>query len=636
MIQRTIKAAILLGCVSLGSTSIAADDSQPVPKSELVQKLEGIFHDASFANIPDRVFPAAEYGVKAGSKTVNTKGIQAAIDAAHAAGGGVVTFQPGNYPTGALFVKSNVELRLDEGVVLQAIQDDSLYPRMPTRIAGIEMVWPAALINVYEQENVRITGKGIIDGNGEYWWNKFHGMHDDYKKRGLRWALDYDCERVRAVMVWKSKDVLLKNFTIQRSGFWTVTMTYSDRVHVDGVIVRNNIGGYGPSSDGINTDSSSHVLVENCDIDCHDDNFCIKSGKDADGLRVNRPAENVVYRNSITRAGFGLFVMGSETSGGIRNVEVYGLKGLGTRTGIRIKSAKVRGGVMENIHFHDLEMIGVETPIRVQLDWFRSYSYPTIPSAIPEAEITDRWRLLTQRVEPPERGIPEVRNIRISNIKATGAKTAFFINAYSEKPIRNVHLNNVSIEARSGGQISNAKDWTMENVTLTAKSQVKLKNCQNVQLPGRAQRPRVSEPPIFEPIDGTIRIESEQMAGPWRIGTKKYTGFEGTGYASSPYSLGVDKPLPMEARVKVKEAGAYTVSMRALKGGAHQDRALAVEVAGKRLKTTHAGEGPKAGAYSWEEAGVVELPTGITDIKLIPVGKAHPTADVILLTPVAE
>ena len=93
----------------------------------------------------------------------------------------------------------------------------------------------------------------------------------DYKKRNVRWAVDFDCKRVRVLVVYKSENVLLKDFTIKRSGFWTVTMTYSNRVHVDGLTIRNNIGGYGPSSDGINTDSSRDILVENCDIDCNDD-----------------------------------------------------------------------------------------------------------------------------------------------------------------------------------------------------------------------------------------------------------------------------------------------------------------------------------------------------------------------------
>ena len=250
-------------------------------KSELVLHLEEIFYSDSFTQIPEKVFNVAEYGAVGDGTTLTTKAIQDAIDAAHNAGGGKVIFPKGTYLSGAIFVKSNVELNITEGAVIKAIQDDSQYPERETRVAGIEMEWPSALINVYEQKNVRITGKGIIDGNGKYWWDKFWGdpkfsggMWVDYKKRNVRWAVDYDCKRVRAVVVYKSENVLLKDFTVKRSGFWTVTMTYCNRVHVNGVIVRNNIDGHGPSSDGINTDSSKDILVENCDIDCNDDNLC--------------------------------------------------------------------------------------------------------------------------------------------------------------------------------------------------------------------------------------------------------------------------------------------------------------------------------------------------------------------------
>ncbi|QIA07446.1 glycoside hydrolase family 28 protein [Draconibacterium halophilum] len=473
-------------------------------KSELVQRLEEIFYNDSFATVPGTEFNVADYGAVADGKTLATEAIQKTIDAAAEAGGGKVTFPAGTYLSGALFVKSNVELNISEGAIIQAIQDNSHYPRLWTRIAGIEMKWPAALINVYDESNVRITGKGVIDGNGKYWWDKFWGdprytggMWGEYKEKGIRWAVDYDCERVRPVVVWESEDVLLKDFTVKRAGFWTVSLTYSTRVHVDGVVVRNNIGGHGPSSDGINTDSSKDILVENCDIDCNDDNLCIKAGKDADGLRVNRPAENIVYRNCITRSGHGLITLGSETSGGMRNIEVYGLEAIGTNIGIRFKSAKVRGGLIENIHFHDIKMIDVANPFHFELNWYPEYSYCTIPDNIPEEEIKDRWRVLSQRVEPAEKGIPEFRNITLSNIKVEKAERAFYANAYPEKPIHDIHFKDVSVEAKESGKLTYASNWTMENVLLKTVSgkPVELENSENIEQPEivRIEQPQPEE-----------------------------------------------------------------------------------------------------------------------------------------------
>ena len=424
-------------------------------------------------------------------KTNDTKAIQKAIDLAAKNGGGTVTFTPGIYMTSSVFVKSNVELRISEGVVLKAIQNDSLYPIIDTRIAGIEMLWPAALININDQENVRITGKGIIDGNGEYWWRKYWGnglddmggMRKDYEEKGLRWIVDYDCQRVRAVVAFKSNNVLLKDFTVKRSGFWTVTMTYCNRAHVDGVIVRNNIGGYGPSSDGINTDSSSDILVENCDVDCNDDNFCIKSGKDADGLRVNIPAKNVVYRNSISRQGHGLFTIGSETSGGMQNIEAYNLESFNTSVGIRFKSAKIRGGVIENIYIHDIEMKGVEKPFQFEMNWYSSYSYPDLPEGYNENNIPEHWKTIIQRVDP-KKGIPEFKNISFSDINVTDADRAFYVNAYEEKKMKNFFWENISIQAKKAGSISNAENWKMKNVKVKAEDNVLyLTNSKKIEIP---------------------------------------------------------------------------------------------------------------------------------------------------------
>jgi hypothetical protein len=467
-------AAIL--AVSIGNVRAAE-------KSQLVRNLEAIFNDTSFAFIPGKIFPAADYGAKSDGRTVDTTAIQAAIDAAHGVGGGVVTLPQGTTLSGALFLKSNVELRLDEGVTLQAVEDISAFPDRRTRIAGIEMDWPAALINITNAENVRVTGPGVIDGSGPHWWKIFNDMRPDYEKRGLRWAVDYDAKRVRPLLVYESKNVLLKDFTIKRSGFWTITLTYSERVHVTGVTIRNNIGGHGPSTDGIDVDSSREILIEHCDIDCNDDNFCIKAGRDSDGLRVNRPAENIVIRHCVAGKGHGLITLGSETSGGMSGIEVYGMKAAGTKFGFRIKSAKVRGGTIRDVFVHDMEMDSVGNPFHWELNWYPAYSYPPRPKTIPEAEWPAHWHVLLTPVTPPELGIPSVSDIRISNVRVTNADLGLFANAYPEKPIRNVVFENVSIEAKSGGSLNHCQDWTMRNVTLCSKSPLGLKNSKNVELP---------------------------------------------------------------------------------------------------------------------------------------------------------
>ncbi|MBP2657648.1 MAG: endopolygalacturonase [Firmicutes bacterium] len=447
-----------------------------------------------------REFKVFDYGAKPDGKILCTNSIQNAIDRAATAGGGVVAFSKGIYLTGAIFLKSNVEMVIDEGVEIRGVVDETAYPTIWSRVAGIEMDWPSGLINVCGQNNVKITGAGLINGQGEYWWDKYWGedklggMRKDYTARGLRWAVDYDCERPRNIIVLNSSEVTLEKFNSIRSPFWNIHICYSDKVHVDGLKIRENKG---PSTDGIDIDSSSNVLVENCYIECNDDNLCIKSGRDADGLRVNRVAENIVIRGCETGLGGGITI-GSETSGGVRNVEIYNIKAKGTENGLRFKSARTRGGVIENIHVHDVEMIDVPNPFSFQLNWNPSYSYAVIPEDW-DREIPAHWKVLAKTVEPPEMGIPEFRNININNIevksfskisvekenKRQQFSKAFDVDAYPQKPISQVHFKDVTIEADEAGSILNAKDWTMENVILRTVNQgsILTKNCENVQLP---------------------------------------------------------------------------------------------------------------------------------------------------------
>ena len=435
-------------------------------------------------------FSVVDFGARPDDESLDTPAIQKAIDAAAQAGGGRVVVAQGAFLTGALFLKSNVELHLATGAVLRAVQDEGAYPDIWSRVAGIEMNWPAAVVNVYGQTNVSITGKGTLDGNGAYWWHKFWGddrkggMLRDYLARDLRWAVDYDCKRVRALLIYDSKDVKVRDITIERSGFWSLTMTYSERVTVDGVIIRANIGGHGPSSDGIDVDSSREVLIENCDIDANDDNICLKAGRDADGLRVNRPTENVVIRNCVTRAGYGMFTIGSETSGGIRNVEVYGMRAIGTKLGIHFKSARIRGGVVENISIRDVTMENVERPLNFEMNWYPAYSLPTLPPELKNSVNPPHWATLLTAV-PASQGLPEVRNISIANLKASGAKLAIAANGYPDKPIRNLQLADISIAAESAGKIQHAADWKMKNVVVQAADgkPLSLIDCKSVQTP---------------------------------------------------------------------------------------------------------------------------------------------------------
>jgi Glycosyl hydrolases family 28 len=471
--------------------------AQPA-ESPIRQELRALANSPPVAHWQDHVgaarHPAAtrrcspnNFGARGDGQTPATKAIQAAIDSCSSAGGGMVEFAAGRYVIGSLFLKANVDLHLAAGVELLGAEDDDAFPMVHTRAGGIEMDWRAALLNVRDQQNVSITGPGTVNARGSRWWKKFWDIVPEYQRKGIRWAADYDISRPHLVQVYESRDVTLQGLTFEDSPFWTVDIAFSRNVTVDGVTVRNNISGKGPSTDGINIDSSAFVIVQNCDVDNNDDNFSFKSGMNADGLRVNIPVEYSLFRHNVARKGMGVITFGSDLSGGIRHVEAEDMQGIGTDAGIRFKSARIRGGVVEDVVVHNVRLEDVGTAIVADLNWFPQFSYPQLPAG--EAEPPPVWRILTTPI-PADRALPHFRNITITDVRATNSRTGIRVVGIPEAPMEQVILKRIHVEAVKAGSIENARDWTFEDVSITGQdgSPVVVKNSSNVPLTGTGRQ----------------------------------------------------------------------------------------------------------------------------------------------------
>ncbi|KQW51757.1 MULTISPECIES: glycoside hydrolase family 28 protein [unclassified Roseateles] len=401
---------------------------------------------------------AQAFGALGDGCTLNTRALQAAIDSA-ALQGAELRLGPGVYLTGSLFLKSGMSLRLDRGATLLGSRDLADYPLLPTRVAGIEMRWPAALVNIYGEHDVGLVGEGCIDGDGQVFWDSYWALRATYEPRGLRWASDYDCQRPRLVQVFESARVNIGDgLLLRRSGFWTLHLCYSEDVTVDRITIRNNDEARGPSTDGIDIDSSRRVTIRHADIAVNDDALCLKAGRDADGLRVARPCEDITISDCIVREGAAGLTFGSETSGGFRRITAERIAvHAPVPVGLLFKSAPTRGGFVEDVSISDLSLHDVPVVMRATMNWNPAYSQAQIPDA-ERANAPPHWLAMAQPVSR-EQGCTRVEGVRIQRLTARGAEVAFEVDATAEVPLRRFDFRSIDIEARRGGHVQDALAW---------------------------------------------------------------------------------------------------------------------------------------------------------------------------------
>lgn len=483
-------ALYLSSLILLSGCATKSSQTKQIPVFDWVKSDQKIdlswAHEVGAKSFPSGIKVSANrFGAVSDTTVLSTNAFQAAIDSCHSAGGGTVICEPGSYKTGALFIKDGVNLEVGKDVTLYGSTDINDYPEIRSRVAGIEMDWPSAVLNIIGANNAAITGEGTIDCLGNVFWEKYWEMRKEYEKEGLRWIVDYDCKRVRGILVSESTNVSLQNFTLMRTGFWGIQIVYSSHCTADGLTINNNVGGHGPSTDGIDIDSSSYVLVDNCDIDCNDDNICLKAGRDADGLRVNRPTEFVVIRNCVARKGAGLITCGSETSGGISNILGYNLKAYGTSSALRIKSALNRGGKVENVYMTNVVVDSVRNVLAADLNWNPSYSYSVLPEKYEQNEhaIPEHWVAMLTPVEPEERGYPLFRNIFLSDVEASNVQQFITVSGWSDSlRLENFQLNNIDVNAKSAGKVKYTNGFILTNIRLQTADNSEISYVNNTNL----------------------------------------------------------------------------------------------------------------------------------------------------------
>lgn len=363
------------------------------------------------------IYDVTRYGVYNDGVTNNTKAIADVVAMAEANGGGTIYFPAGTYVSGSIELKSNMTLYLESGALILGSEDKADYPMITEKIVeGYTREGHAGMIYALRAENVTVEGRGTIDGRGYNWWPDRANQH---RPRMFQPIL---CDNVR-----------LAGITIKNSPMWTVHPVCCKNVTIDGITIRNPWDS--PNTDGINPESCSGVHISNCTVDVGDDCLTLKSGTEDDLLQKQYPCENIVVTNCTMLNGHGGVVIGSEMSGGVKNVTISNCVFNGTDRGIRIKTRRKRGGCVEDILINNIMMTNVFAPITVN-------GYYQCGGTDP-----DDMSLFSLEKLPVSDDTPVMKNIIISNVRATKATaSAGFIYGIPESPVEGLRISNYSVE----------------------------------------------------------------------------------------------------------------------------------------------------------------------------------------------
>ena len=412
---------------------------------------------------PQRDFNIMDFGARGDGLYDCSDAIRKAISACADSGGGRVLIPEGNFLTGAIHLRSNVNLHLAEGATLLfSVDPDDFTPLVPTRYEGMACINYSPFIYAFEQENIAITGSGTLDGQADraVWWEwkelevkprQVDGKtHDADRDALLRMMADGVPPEQRIfgpghfirpnfIQPYQCRNVLIEGVKIKNSPMWEIHPVLCTNVTVRNV----HIESHGPNNDGCNPESCKNVLIENCWFDTGDDCIAIKSGRNEDGRRINVPSENIVIRGCTMKDGHGGVVIGSEISGGCRNVfaEDCVMDSPNLDRALRIKTNSLRGGVVENIHMRNVAVGEVKEAV-VLID----FNYM-------EGDVGQHT--------------PVVRNVHIANVSSRKSRYALHLIGYERSPIQNVSLTACQFEGvQSGNILQHVEGLQLQRVTI--------------------------------------------------------------------------------------------------------------------------------------------------------------------------
>lgn len=414
---------------------------------------------------PARDFVITKYGAVAGTQAESTDAIRTAIEACSKAGGGRVVVPDGEFKTGAIRLRSNVNLHLSKGAVLKFSTDPKAYlPIVHTRWEGMELMHLSPFIYAFEESNIAITGEGTLDGQGRAFFWKWHGnpryggdpavLSQRADRAKLYEMMDQNVPvaertfgeghylRPQFIQPYRCKNVLIEGVKIVDSPMWEVHPVMCENVTVR----KLHIASHGPNNDGCNPESCKDVLIEDCFFDTGDDCIAIKSGRNDDGRRLNTPSENIIVRNCVMKDGHGGITVGSEISGGVRNIFAHDCKldSADLWTALRVKNNASRGGKLENFYFRNITVGQVSRAV-VEID----FNY-----------------------EEGAKGAhtPVVRNYVVEDLKCATGNRALDLQGFENAPIYDVSLNNCSFgEMKEASVIKNVRGLKLKNVTVGGK-----------------------------------------------------------------------------------------------------------------------------------------------------------------------